>query len=89
MYKRILVPTDGSPLSRKAMRSAVTLAATLDAEIVALNVVPRYPMSYFEGGISIDTADMARIEKQWAEQGQEFADAVKLAATAADTARTH
>jgi nucleotide-binding universal stress UspA family protein len=83
MYKRILVPTDGSALSRKAVRSAVALAGSLGAEIVALNVVPRYPLSYFEGGISIDTTSLARIEKQWAEQGQEFADAVKAAADAA------
>ena len=38
MYQRILVPTDGSPLSKKAARSAVELARTLGAELVALNV---------------------------------------------------
>ena len=35
MYKKILVPTDGSPLSKKAMKSAVELASTLGAEMVA------------------------------------------------------
>jgi nucleotide-binding universal stress UspA family protein len=83
MYKRILVPTDGSALSKKAVRTAVTLAAELGAEIIALNVVPRYPMSYFEGGLTIDAAEVGRVEKQWAEKGQALADSVKEAADAA------
>lgn len=80
MYKRILVPTDGSSLSRKAAKSAVELASTLGAEVVALNVVPRYPTSYFEGGISVSPSEVARVEKQWAEQGQTLADSVSTAA---------
>ena len=80
MYKRILVPTDGSTLSRKAVKSAVELAASLDAEVVALNVVPRYPMSYFEGGISVSTSEVARVEKQWSEQGQALAEEVEKTA---------
>jgi nucleotide-binding universal stress UspA family protein len=80
MYKRILVPTDGSTLSRKAVKSAVELAASVGAEVVALNVVPRYPTSYFEGGISVSDSEVARVEKQWAEQGQALADEVEKAA---------
>jgi nucleotide-binding universal stress UspA family protein len=83
MYRRILVPTDGSTLSKKAVKSAVALAAELGAELVALNVVPRYPTAYFEGGIAVDTADVARMEGQWAEQGQAVADAARAAAEAA------
>lgn len=80
MYKRILVPTDGSALSKKAVKSAVDLAAALGAEVVAVNVVPRYPMSYFEGGISVSPTEVARVEKQWAEKGQALADEVGRAA---------
>jgi nucleotide-binding universal stress UspA family protein len=80
VYKRILVPTDGSPLSKKAIKSAVDLAASLGAELVALNVVPRYPTSYFEGGVSLADAEVARLEKQWAEQGQAIAEVVEKAA---------
>ena len=43
MYKRILVATDGSKLSTKAVNSAIDLAASLGAELVALKVIPRYP----------------------------------------------
>lgn len=80
MYQKILVPTDGTTLSKKAVRSAVELAATVGAEVVALNVVPRYPMSYFEGGIDIQASEVARTEKQWAEHGQALADEVSKAA---------
>lgn len=83
MYQRILVPTDGSPLSGKAVRSAVELAASLGAEVVALHVVPRYPTSYFQGGIAATAEEIARIEQQWAEQGQALADTVLAAAAAA------
>ena len=66
MYQRILVPTDGSALSKKAMNSAIEQAAASGAELVALYVVPRYPVSYFEGGISVSNSEIARTEKQWA-----------------------
>lgn len=80
MYQKILVATDGTPLSKKAVRSAIGLAAALGAELVALYVVPRYPVSYFEGGITVSTQDIARIEKQWADQGQAVVDDVQQAA---------
>jgi len=80
MYQRILVPTDGSALSKKAVKSAVELAASLGAELVAVNVVPRYPRSYFEGGLAVSTTEVARVEKQWTEHGQVLADEVGKAA---------
>ena len=82
MYQRILVATDGSGLSKKAVSSAVTLAALCGAELVALKVVPRYPQSYFEGGIALPAAEIKRVEKQWAQDGQAVVDAVKKAAEA-------
>jgi len=80
MYKRILVPTDGSTLSKKAVQGAVGLAAAVGAELVVLNVVPRYPTAYFEGGVSVSPAEMTRVEKQWAAQGQKIADGGVVAA---------
>ena len=46
MYKHILVPTDGSPLSNKALEAATELARTIKAKVTALNVMPcfRPPM---------------------------------------------
>jgi nucleotide-binding universal stress UspA family protein len=83
MYKRILVATDGSPLSKKAVKKAIALAASLEAGLVVLNVVPRYPMAYFEGGASVSSEDVGRIEKNWADKGQAIADAAQKSAEAA------
>jgi nucleotide-binding universal stress UspA family protein len=82
MYEKILVATDGSTLSKKAVRSAIELAGAIGAELVALYVVPRYPVSYFEGGVTVSTQDIARTEKQWADEGQAVVDAVEQAAQA-------
>ena len=82
MYQRILVATDGSTLSRKAVTNAISLAELCGAELVALKVVPRYPMSYFEGSMALQASEVARVESQWSDHGQSIVDAVKKAATA-------
>ena len=65
MYKRILVATDGSTLSKKAVNSAVELAALSGAELVAVKVTPRYPQSYVEGSLPLSATEVSKIEKQW------------------------
>ena len=77
MYTRILIATDGSPLSDKAVDHGLALAAVSGATVVALKVVPRYPRSYFEGGMSVALGDAKRIEAQWAAQAQALVDKVK------------
>ena len=82
MYARILVATDGSSLSKKAVSDAIGLAATCGAELIALKVVPRYPQAYFEGSIPLNAKDVARIEAQWSDEAQAAVDAVKKQAEA-------
>jgi len=77
MYEKILVATDGSSLSKKAVSSAISLAALTSAGLVVVKVVPRYPQSYFEGGLALQAAEVGRIEQQWAEEGQAVVDEVK------------
>ena len=77
MYQRILIATDGSTLSKKAVTSGLALAALTGASIVALKVVPRYPVSYFEGGMSIPADNVAKVEKQWADAAMAVAEKVK------------
>ena len=45
MYKRIVVPTDGSEITAKAVQTAITLAKTLGAQISALAVKEPFPYS--------------------------------------------
>ena len=44
MYKKILVPLDGSELSKKALDHAEKLAKSFDAEIILIQVVPFMPI---------------------------------------------
>ncbi|AOW13687.1 universal stress protein UspA [Hydrogenophaga crassostreae] len=79
MYKRILVATDGSKLSKMAVDHAINLADITGAEVVALKVVPRYPQTYFEGGVALAANEIARIEKQWHDEAMATVTAVKSA----------
>ncbi|MBB2484425.1 universal stress protein [Mitsuaria sp. WAJ17] len=45
MYKRIIVPTDGSDITAKALEQALGLAQELDAKIFAISVKEPFPYS--------------------------------------------
>ena len=82
MYQKILIATDGSTLSKKAVTSGLELAALTGASIVALKVVPRYPVSYFEGGVALSVNNVAGVEKQWADAAMAVVKKVQDAAEA-------
>lgn len=82
MYRRILVATDGSPLSERAVQHALALADLTGAEVVALRVVPRYPVTYYEGGIALTAEEVRAIEKQWQDEARATVNAVKAAGQA-------
>lgn len=82
MYKRILVATDGSKLSQVAVDHGIALAAMCGAELVATQITPRYPKSYFEGSLPLSADEVKRIESQWTETAQVVLEAVKEAAKA-------
>jgi nucleotide-binding universal stress UspA family protein len=42
MFKHILLPTDGSKLSEKAIRQSIRMAKTLNAKVTALHVMPKF-----------------------------------------------
>ena len=48
-YRHILVPTDGSPLSRKAARTAAALARRCGARLTAICVIPEGVPTLFSG----------------------------------------
>ncbi|MBP8019599.1 MAG: universal stress protein, partial [Hylemonella sp.] len=62
MYKRILVATDGSKLAQVAVDHGIKLAALTGAELVATQITPRYPKSYFEGSLPLSSEEVKRIE---------------------------
>ena len=50
MYRNILVPTDGSPGSERAIDLAVGLAARFHARVTSIYVVPEGVPTLFSGG---------------------------------------
>ncbi|WP_198971179.1 universal stress protein [Xylophilus sp. ASV27] len=76
MFKKILVATDGSPLSEKAVEQAIDLACVHNAELVAFTVVIPIPRSYMEGTViqAITAADA--MERQQLEAAQVLVDGI-------------
>lgn len=76
MYQRILVTTDGSVLSAKAVESALTLAALCGATLLALKVVPRYPSAWLEGALPMEKSQVAKVQAQWLATAQSEVDTI-------------
>ncbi|MBS0341731.1 MAG: universal stress protein [Proteobacteria bacterium] len=82
MFKKILVATDGSTLSRKAEKCAIDMARTHQAELLVVNVVPRYPLSYFEGAARFSAQEIGAIESRWSHEAQDLLERVAQRANA-------
>jgi len=52
MYKNILFPTDGSPLSHRAGQQAVAIAKSIGARIIGFHVAPAYRFDVHEDYVS-------------------------------------
>ena len=82
MFTRIMLATDGSKLSQKAVKSAIDMASKFNAELVAVKVIPRYVQTYFEGSFTVADIDVKSIEAQWAAGAQVVLDKIATSATA-------
>ena len=80
MYKRILVATDGSDLSEKAINSAIDLALLAGSELVALKVIAPAAVSYWEGTTRNEVQDSSHLDEVHEEAGRAIVQAVKEAA---------
>lgn len=54
MFRNILVPTDGSALSRKAIKKAVALAQKTGARVTGFHVAPAYKFNVYADYIPPD-----------------------------------
>ena len=67
MFKHILIPTDGSELSRLAITNGVTFAKEINAKITGLTVTP--PFHY----VAIDAMQLTSSEDDYRTNANEFA----------------
>lgn len=84
MFRHILLPTDGSTLSTRAVRRGLQLAASLKSRVTVIYVVPEFRMMADEGYISPLGAELrARFERESREYARKaLARVEKLAAGA-------
>jgi nucleotide-binding universal stress UspA family protein len=71
MFKHILVPTDGSELSRQTTSRAVSFAKETGARITAFFAKPEYPVTYFGEGALIDPTTPERFSEMAESQAAE------------------
>ncbi len=66
LFKHILVPTDGSPLSHGAAERAVSIAAAMKSRITFFHAKPERRQSFFggEGGGYVDQMPTEEFERQ-------------------------
>lgn len=83
MYKNILIPTDGSELSRKAIKAGVKLAQSLGAKVTGYHAISKLQPSAFGDGDMIDKATMALLERLAKATGEKYLEEISEAATAA------
>jgi nucleotide-binding universal stress UspA family protein len=86
MFKRILVPTDGSELSDKAIVAAVDLARTLKASVVGMTTLEPYSYSNLSE-YRPETLDdyEARMDRAGAERLGRITDAASQAGVPVET----
>lgn len=77
MFKKILIPTDGSPLSSQAANAGITFARSIGAEVVALYVTQPFAATIgFDGMAAAYAITDESYEQAAAEQAGKYLDAV-------------
>jgi len=80
MFKHILLPTDGSTISRKAVKRGIDLARKNRARVTALHVVPEFKLMVDEGITMLSPALKKRFEDEGRARAQKMLDEIaKLA----------
>jgi nucleotide-binding universal stress UspA family protein len=82
MFKNILIPTDGSEQSQRAVRLGVELAKVHDARITGIHVIPDYHLLIaYEG--AFDPVTEERIEEEAKARAETYLAHVRQTATEA------
>jgi nucleotide-binding universal stress UspA family protein len=77
MYRHILIPTDGSPLSESAAEAAVALARALGARVTALHVLADLDEPPLEGWAHRDARFPVKLGQALRRRGAMYVDTVR------------
>src|ERR1700752_5099759 len=83
MYRNLLVATDGSKLSDKALAHGISLAQAVGATLTAFYAAPDYPMPAYADGVVYEPVSRKEYAKLAAEDAQKILGAAATKAEAA------
>ncbi len=84
MYKHILLPTDGSTLSEKAVKQCIRLAKSIKAKVTVIHVTPEFQMLMDEGFAMANVAVIKkRFDEETTKRSKKILDETKAGADAA------
>ncbi len=86
MYKNILMPTDGSKLSQKAIKSGIAFAKSINARVTGCFVVEPFEPYYFGEYNPPDMPTAKEFERGAREAGKKYLQQIETAAQAAGLA---
>jgi nucleotide-binding universal stress UspA family protein len=72
MFKHILIPTDGSELSRMTAERGVMFAKEIGARVTVFFAKPEYPIAYFGEGALIDPTTPEKFAELADQQASEY-----------------
>ena len=85
MFKRILIPTDGSQVAHKAISAGIALAKQLGSSVVGYTAVEPIEGFYYEGG-GRRLAEFKSLEERKEAQARRYLDEIEKAARKAGVA---
>ena len=76
MFKHILIPTDGSDLSKKAIKKGIEFARKTKARITAIHVVPEFRVIADESFVSLSPEAKKRFEEESLRRARTMLDSI-------------
>ena len=83
MYRHILVPTDGSPLSARAIKEAVKFARSSGAKITGFYAAPEFRLPVYGDYIPPQAFNTGEFQRHTREVADKHLEAIERAARAA------
>ena len=83
MFKHVLLPTDGSPVARKAIKAGIRLAKELGAKVTAYYALDNLGSYVYSDGYAFSPVTMNDLDLRTREQGAKYLAEAEKAAKAA------
>jgi len=76
MFKHILIPTDGSDLSKKAIKKGIEFAKKIKARVTTIHVVPEFKIIADESFVSLTPEAKRRFEEESLRRARKMLDLI-------------